>query len=435
MTDQTNDRLQVELTDDEVRVKSKALVAMGFKQSALADAAKIDRSQFSRFLSGGKNLGADRRGRLIAVVQEALAQFGNRPASNACAPPKDYIDVDALIAMKLKADFDKSAISTPGQLVLGKQRFVERSDIITKYPEFALAKSVGGLQGYDRFLNELDGLILANRKAAEWPNDVARQQIMVLKQYNKVHGPLRANCNIQLAPLATMYALRNYCGIDIDVDVRHASGVEMIHDLAKQMDTRPYDFIACTTGAFNLTLVGQYHITTYQPVVALCYEDHEFLYDAKRLGETTPELRVIVTYGYSASDENAMVSQHTGELRQIEVQQEDKISTLVRMFSRLEDGMAINLWAPLTVVLRKRFGWARAALPPYPSQIVLYQHERFSLRSLLPVSDAFRRLYVQQWNWLRIHRGEALSQFWGNKELKYQFWRGAGLDVLTGFTS
>ena len=220
--------------------------------------------------------------------------------------------------------------------------------------------------------------------------------------------------------------------IEIAVDLDHASGVELMHKVARHLDDQPYDFLVATTGSFNMTLVGQHDVGQYEPVFPVCYEEQQILYDPRKSRQVDPPLRRVFSYSRSSGDEELRVRKD--ELPHVENMRYDQFADLVTLISKLDEGMAVNLWDPITRVLRHHYGWVQAAtFRPYKNQIVFYQHKRFSGSSLTRITSAFQRLFVYEWNCLRQFRGSmSIGLLWDDQELKRQIWRGAGLNVVLG---
>jgi transcriptional regulator with XRE-family HTH domain len=421
------------MTDDELENLLSVVKRTGRKYSAIAKAAGMDEAQLSRYVNGEvliRNTRQKTKDRLSKAFDKLFIQDLSFLDTKPFATIESHSEIEEIIKQKLDADFNLSAISNSSELVQGKQVFVNRGTIISSIPQFEKVQRVGHLRGYDLLRAELPRLLDLQRFSAE-PMEV-KDDIITLQKYTQKYGPLQANCNIQLAPLATFLALKEYLKVDIEIDVNHASGVELMHDVAKDVDRRPLDFFVCTTGAFNMTLIGQHGLPTiYQPVIPICYEMHEYLYDPRTLRGAPRNPSVVVAYDLSAGYEDVLVGLANREIPKVEVHLEDQFATLLLLFeNRLDTGKAVNLWQPISTVLHKRRGWVKTTLRPYRSLLVLYQHNRFSHKSFVEVSDALCRLFVYEWNQLKRSRSAAIGLFWGNTKLKSHFLRGAGLNLV-----
>ena len=374
-------------------------------------------------------LGRARRNKIFSALAELRQRRLKALGINSPFQSDATSSVDRVIRLKLAADFATSAISDPTGLVLGKQTFLDRSTILASIPEFRAVKDFGSLLGYGSLRKELSHLV---RISHERVVDDFREDVRALQAYASAHGPVQVSCAVLPGPLATFYAIRENHQIEIAVDLDHASGVELMHKVARLLDDQPYDFFVATTGSFNMTLIGLHGVTQYEPVFPVCYEEQQILYDPRKSRREDALLRRVFSYRNSSGDEELRVRKD--ELSHVENARQDQFADLVTLIWQLDEGMAVNLWDPITRVLRHHYGWVQAAsVRPYKNQVVFYQHRRFSQNSLLKISRAFQRLFVYEWNHLRKFRESmSLGLLWDDQDLRRQIWRGAGLNVLLG---
>jgi hypothetical protein len=406
------------MSDDLKQILSTFLSTARWSQRDLASEAQIHESHLSRILAGART-NAHTRQKLLDACKRC------DPSQAIVLPPNMTADftIEDIIKLKLNADFDRSAISGPG-LVSAKHDYQTRVDAVSSIQRFKLVRQFKELSGYDQLRRDVP--VLARLAHVGGPTNEIDNDVKIVREYVENRGALRVSCAILPGPLATMYAMRTKHGINMDIDVEHGSGVELMHGVFEGKG-KPYDFFVVATGAFNLTLVGARNVTRYRPRLMVCYEDQEYLYRPWRPTRGAPKMAVVTDYLDSSGHEERIV--RAQELGNVESRSMDHFTSLVRMFPTIDEGMAVNVWDPLSVVLRKRFGWANAVLRPYRSLICLYQHERFSRTSFDSVGDSFQRFFVYQWNRLKHSREEALGFLYGNRHLAQQFWRGAGLDV------
>ena len=118
-------------------------------------------------------------------------------------------------------------------------------------------------------------------------------------------------------------------------------------------------------------------------------------------------------------------------LGKFESRPQEQLTTLVKLFQEVDEQTAVCVWDPLSVVLRKQYQWVPRipGLPAFQSQICLYQHERFSRKSLQVVGDAFHKLFVFEWHRLNLNQMEALGRVLRDIDFKRQFSFGAGLNL------
>ena len=420
------------MTDEELEYEFRAFKETGRKYSVLAKKTGLSKEVISRYKTGRVSIrraSQKTKDKFATAFKQFAVQdllLDARPFSTI----DSHREIEALIEQKLLSDFKLSAISDRSQLDKGGMTFDERAKIISTIPEFGRVRDVGQLRGYGSLQGELRNLVTRSVTSGPY-NEQMKADIAVLRTYSEKHGPLRASCNIQLGPLATFMALKEHRKIAIEIDIRHASGVELMHDVATQTG-KPLDFIVCTTGAFNMTLVAFHNIVAYHPVIPVCYEIHEYLYDSRMTRGAPSKPSVVVAYDLSAGYEDVLVGIGKQEIPKVEIRREDQFASLMLLFrNNLDTGKAVNLWQPLSTVLQNRQGWVRTALRPYKSLLVLYQHERFSREQFSKVSAAMRRLFVFEWNRLkRCEPSEVTGLFWRNSDLKVQFLRGAGLNLV-----
>lgn len=381
----------------------ESLERLGFKEQDLAAAAGYkSAAHLSRMVQGhDHNPRQSTQERIFSALAELRQRRLNALGVNSPFHSDAVSRIDKIIRLKLAADFATSAISDPAGLVLGKQTFLKRSNIIASIPEFRAVRDFVSLRGYNSLRKELSYLVRTSHERA-----IAdlREEVRALQAYASAHGPVRVSCAVLPGPLATFYSMRESHQIEIAVDLDHASGVELMHKVARHLDDQPYDFLVATTGSFNMTLVGQHDVGQYEPVFPVCYEEQQILYDPRKSRQVDPPLRRVFSYSRSSGDEELRVRKD--ELPHVENMRYDQFADLVTLISKLDEGMAVNLWDPITRVLRHHYGWVQAAtFRPYKNQIVFYQHKRFSGSSLTRITSAFQRLFVYEWNRLRQFRG------------------------------
>jgi transcriptional regulator with XRE-family HTH domain len=413
------------LTDTIARNVRERRLARGWNQKVLAARAGLRPEDISRIEHAERRVREERLASVARALQCEIIDLkseGRRSIQREASDPLS-LSVEYLIEKKLFADFAKSAISHAAKLEEAKSIYSSRLSAVLSDARYRHLKPLESLRDFDWMSSNLSEFSRTYNSTSTTRE--SRQDLDAILRFTK-HSPLRVGCAILAGPVSTMYSLQERLEIPMHIEMTHAYGVELMACAADRGTSLPYDFLVVATGAFNLTLVGLHNRNIYEPVLPVHYESQECLYRPSKSKEFLPRIRTLFYYDYSSGDEERRV--RSDVLGAVERKPQMQFRTLVEIFPEIDDGQVVNVWEPLTEVLKQN-GWAKAAIPAYESQICLYQDKRFSGKTLNHIGMAFKRLFIIEWMRLGANPREALGYLFGKEAFRRRFVDGSGLNV------
>lgn len=318
------------------------------------------------------------------------------------------ISVEKILFEKMNYDFDYSVISEFSTFKRNTLKSRKRIEDVSK----ELGKSFNSL------LSKNEKIIIPN------PNSDFYEQGKILAQkIKKLRGndPIKINCEcVDPACVSVFKSIANRYGLNLEIDYVSTTGV---YQMMKINEGEDVDFLTTTNAPFFLSGLKFSKVKDYRLMFEIHGEEQKIF---RRKGANWNNSSKLYIFKNSSAEEQLITKE--GLPNNIEIQKIDFYENLVSHSKQLNPGELIIAWEPIASYFEK-LEWLESPEEKYINYISFFCHKRWNNKTLKPMKEMMKNLFILEWNYCKSERKKAYKLLIKDKEFIDRFSVGIGLKV------